>query len=130
MKTRMLFATAVLASAALATPTVAQEVVQQTPVTGITTNLDHFIGTNLFGVGHANLGVVSAADRDDSVIGVTGTYGEYALISGTLLTHDGMTLFAPTLTAGDIKVASEAQFAHPGAVLSTPNVIIIEPPQG
>jgi hypothetical protein len=131
MKTRNLIATAVLASAVLATPTLAQEVVQQTVVvTGPTTDLDQFIGRNLFGVAHANLGVVSAANPYTGVIGVTGRHGEYALISGSMLTHDGMTLYAPTLTVGDIKLASEAQWAHPGAILAAPHVIVVEPPVG
>lgn len=132
-----------LGSAAAATPSLAQEVVavatlspdqevvqQTTTIREVTTNLNRFIGKNLFGLAHANLGVVSAADRDTGVIGVTGTHGEYALISGTLLTHDGLTLFAPTLSAGDIKVASEANLAYPGAVLGAPQIMIIEPPQG
>lgn len=118
-------------SAAVATPCLAQEVVQQTTVVReVTTDLNQFIGRNLFGWGHANLGVVSAADRYAGVIGVTGRFGEFALISGTLLTHDGLTLYAPTLTAGDIKLASNAQFAGPGSVLGAPNVLIIEPPPG
>lgn len=118
-------------SAAVATPCLAQEVVQQTTVVReVTTDLNQFIGRNLFGWGHANLGVVSAADRYAGVIGVTGRFGEYALISGTLLTHDGLTLYAPTLTAGDIKLASNAQYAHAGSVLTAPQVIIVEPPPG
>lgn len=120
-----------LGSAAVATPSLAQEVVQQTTIVRtVNTDLNQFIGRNLFGVGHANLGVVSAADRYNGVIGLTGRHGEFALISGSLLTHDGVTLYAPTLTAGDIKVASNAQFAHPGTVLGAPNVLIIEPPLG
>lgn len=99
-----------IGSAAVATPCLAQEVVQQTTgVREVTTDLNQFIGRNLFGRGHANLGVVSAADRYNGVIGVTGRHGEFALISGTLLTRDGLTLYAPALTAGDIKVASNAQ---------------------
>ncbi|MDE2475847.1 MAG: hypothetical protein KGO48_12420 [Alphaproteobacteria bacterium] len=120
-----------LGSAAVAMPSLAQDVVQQTTVVReVTTDLNQFIGRNLFGWGHANLGVVSAADRHNGVIGVTGRHGEFALISGTLLTRDGVTLYAPTLTAGDIKVASEANLAHPGAVLGAPQVLIIEPPPG
>lgn len=124
-------AAVLLGSAAIATPSLAQEIVQQTTIVHqVNTNLNRFIGRNLFGWGHANLGVVSAADADSGVIGLTGRFGEYALISGTLLTHNGLTLYAPTLTAGDVKVASEAQRAHPGTVLTAPSVQIIEPPQG
>lgn len=131
MKTTMLTTTAVLASAAFATPGLAQEVVQETIVTEVTTtDLNHFIGTNLFGLANANLGVVSAADPYMGVIGVTGRHGEYALISASMLTHDGATLYAPALAAGDIKMASEAQWGRPGSVLTGPHVIVIEPPLG
>jgi hypothetical protein len=131
MKTAMLIATAVLASAPCATPSLAREVVQETIVTEVTTtNLNHFIGTNLFGLANANLGVVSAADPYMGVIGVTGRHGEYALISASMLTHDGATLYALALAAGDIKMASEAQWARPGSVLAAPHVIVIEPPAG
>jgi len=41
-----------------------------------------------------------------------------------------LTLYAPTLTAGDIKLASNMQLARPGTVLSAPNVLIIEPLPG
>ena len=124
-------ALALLGSAAVTTPCLAQEVIQQTTIVRtVTTDLNQFIGRNLFGAGRANLGVVSAADRDNGIIGVTGRFGEYALISGTLLTRDGLTLFAPALTAGDIKLASNAQLARPGSVLTAPHVLIIEPPPG
>jgi hypothetical protein len=120
-----------LGSAAITTPSLAQEVVQQTTIIGeLRSNLNRFIGRNLFGLGHANLGVVSTADSDAGVIGVVGRFGEFALISDTLLTRDGLTLYAPTLTRGDIKLASNAQYAHPGSVLTAPHVLIIEPPPG
>lgn len=124
-------ALALLGSAAVATPGMAQDVVRQTTtIHEVSTDLNQFIGRNLFGWGHANLGVVSAADRDNGVIGLTGRFGEFALISGSLLTHDGATLYAPTLTAGDIKLASNAQLARPGTILTAPSVQIIEPPPG
>lgn len=117
-----------LGSATAATPSLAQEVVQQTTIVRqVNTDLNQFIGRNLFGFAHANLGVVSSADRFNGIIGLTGRHGEFALISGTLLTNDGLTLFAPTLTAGDIRVASNAQYARPGSVLTAPSVLIIEP---
>jgi hypothetical protein len=120
-----------LGSAAVATPCLAQEIVQQTTIIRqVNTDLNQFIGRNLFGFGHANLGVVSAADRDAGVVGVTGRFGEYAVISGTLLTHDGLTLYAPTLTAGDIKLTSEMHRANPRSMLTAPHVLIIEPPPG
>lgn len=120
-----------IGSATVATPSLAQEVVQQTTIVRqVNTDLNQFIGRNLFGLGHANLGVVSSADRFNGIIGLTGRHGEFALISGTLLTNDGLTLFAPTLTAGDIRQASNAQYAHRGSVLTAPHVLIIEPPPG
>jgi hypothetical protein len=129
MKTTV-FLAAALASAAFAAPSLAQVVVQESIVTQINTDLNQFIGTNLFGLANANLGVVSAANPYTGVIGVTGRHGEYALISGSMLTHDGTTLYAPALSVGDIKIASEAQWAHPGSVLAAPHVIVIEPPAG
>jgi hypothetical protein len=125
MKKLVLVAFAAVASATFATSSVAQ------PITIVTTvysnDLNGFIGRNLFGWGKANLGVVSRVDPYSGVIGVAGRYGEYALISVSMLTNDGWTLYAPTLTAGDMKVASEANFAHRGSVLAGPHVIVVEP---
>lgn len=126
---------------ALATPALAQNVVQQVTVVQPPTeivreviikapDLNHYVGSTLFGWGEANLGVVSSANPITGVIGVTGRHGEFAMISSDMLTHDGWRLHAPTLTAGDIKVASEAQFANPAAILLAPHVIVVEPPQG
>jgi hypothetical protein len=128
MKITMLVAAAALASAALAAPVLAQPVERVTTV--YTADLNGFIGRNLFGMAHANLGVVSAADPYAGVVGITGPHGEYALISASMLVHDGVTLHAPTLSAGDIKVASEANFAHRGSVLAGPHVIVVEPSAG
>jgi hypothetical protein len=120
---------AVLASVAI-TPALAQPVAQERVVTVYTTNLNAYIGRNLFGLANANLGVVSAVDPFAGVVGVTGTHGEYALISASMLTHDGLTLDAPTLSAGDIKAASDANLSRPGSVLASPHVIVVEPTAG
>ena len=130
MKTTTLIATAVLASAALTTPTVAQELVQQTIVTEVPINLNNFVGQNVFGAAHANLGTVSRVDPYRGVIALTGRYGEYALISMSLLIPNGLSLRAPTLSQGDIKYASDANLRHPGATMTAPHIIVVEPPLG
>jgi|SRR5215469_18262640 len=120
-----------LGSAAIATSSQAQVIVHQTTIVReVIPNLNRYIGRNVFGWGHANLGVVSDANPYTGVIGLVGRHGEFALISDSLLAPDGLTLYAPTLTAGDIKVASNAQLARPGSVLTAPHVFIIEPPPG
>lgn len=119
---------AALGFAAAVAPASAQEIVERTTVIReVTTDLNHFIGQDLYGLGHADLGVVSSVNPDTGVIGVTGKHGEFALISGTMLAHDGWTLYAPGLTAGDLKEASEAQWANPAAILVHPHVIVVEP---
>jgi hypothetical protein len=122
----MLIASLLLLSSVAAVPASAIEYLQ--PVAP--QNLNAFIGRNLFGEGYANLGVVSAVDPYAGVIGLTGTHGEFALISSSMLARNGLTLRAPTLTAGDVKIASDANFAHPGAMIATPHIIIVEPPPG
>jgi hypothetical protein len=128
MKNVALVAFAALGAAAFAAPSVAQPLTTVTTV--YSTNLNGFIGRNLFGAGNANLGVVSRVDPYAGVIGLTGRYGEVAMISTSMLTHEGWTLHAPTLTVGDIKAASDAKLAHPTAILASPNVIVIERPLG
>jgi len=123
MKRTMLIASLLLLSSAAAVPASAFEGLQ--PVAP--QELNAFVGSNLFGQAHANLGVVSAVDPVAGVIGLTGRFGEYALISSSMLARNGLTLRAPELTAGDIKIASDTNLAHPGAMIATPHVIVIEP---
>jgi hypothetical protein len=47
-----------------------------------------------------------------------------------MLTHTGGVLRASELAPGDIKVASDAQFANRAAILAAPQIIVIEPPAG
>lgn len=140
MRKSVLISTLLLATA-IAAPVRAQDVVREVIVAPVPERqrtvteydrygLDRYVGRTLFGLGKANLGVVNTADPYTGIITVSGRYGEYALISASMLTHDGLTLSAPTLTAGDIKVASDANLAHPGAILSSPHVIVVEPPLG
>ena len=122
---------ALLACSAISAPALAQEVARDAVVHEVVVpNLNAFVGSTLFGFGHANLGVVTTASSARGVIGVTGRHGEFALISVFLLTHDGLKLYAPTLTTYDIKVASDANFARLGTVLAAPHVIVVEPPIG
>ena len=135
MRMSMLMRIVVFGAFTAATPVLAQELVtgtvREVTVTQIRTpDLDHFVGTTLYGAAHAPLGVVSAANRDTGVIGVTGRHGEFADIDASLLTHDGWTLHAPTLTAGDIKTASNVQLTSRESVLAAPRIIVVEPPLG
>src|SRR6266566_7855843 len=136
MQKAMLIPALLLGVGTIATPVFAQEavtevvatareIVREITVTEIRApDLNHYVGRILFGAGEANLGVVSTANPYTGVIGVTGRHGEFAMIDASVLTHDGWTLHAPTLTAGDIKVASDAQLANPAAILSAPHVIV------
>ena len=40
-------------------------------------DLNQFIGRNVFGFAHENLGVVSAANRDRGAIAIVGRHGEF-----------------------------------------------------
>lgn len=93
----------------------------------LSSDLNQFIGRNVFGLAHVNLGVVTVVNQYDGIIDVIGRHGEYARISASLLTRNGMILYAPGLTAGDIKVISHANFAHSGAFLDAPHLIITGP---
>lgn len=88
-------------------------------------DLNQFIGRNVFGFAHANLGVVSAVNRNKGMIVIIGRHGEYARVSASLLTRDGTILYASSLTAGDIKQASAISLAYSGALLTVPDDIII-----
>lgn len=127
MTMRTVLAIALLALSGTMASASAQPVIRD-PV--LNRDLNHFIGRNIFGLAHANLGVVTVADRYQGIIDVIGRHGEYARISASLLTRNGTILYAPGLTAGDIKVISNATFAHSGAFLAAPHIIIIDPPGG
>ena len=75
-------------------------------------DLNQFIGRNVFGPAQANLGVVSAIDRNNGIIVIIGRHGEHARLSVSLLTWDGTILYASSLTAGDIKQVSAITFAN------------------
>jgi hypothetical protein len=86
--------------------------------------LDRFIGQNVFGLGHVNLGVVAGVDPQAGVIVIVGRHGAVAWISTSALLRDGPNLWAPGVTAGTIKLASDANLSHPPAV--TPDIRVIE----
>jgi hypothetical protein len=64
--------------------------------------LNKFIGMNLHGRAYANLGVVSAANRNMGTIALVGRHGELATIHRSMLVRSGYQLRAPDLTYGDI----------------------------
>ena len=80
----------------------------------------------VYGSGYANLGTVTQIDAAAGVVGIAGRHGEFAIVSMSLLGREGKRLRAPTLTTGDIKLASDHQLTHPGATLVAPQVIIRE----
>ncbi|HEX5281172.1 MAG TPA: hypothetical protein VFW28_13920 [Micropepsaceae bacterium] len=90
--------------------------------------LSQFMGQNVFGLGHVNLGVVAGVNPEDGVIAIVGRHGAVAWISDSALLPDGPNLWAPGVTPGTIKLASDANLAHPPAV--TPEVRVIEPVPG
>lgn len=101
------FVPILLAVSGLAGPAVSQEITREVVVGEIALpDLNVFVGSNPLGFGHDNLGVISTADSSRGIVGVTGRHGEFSLMSASLLTHNGLTLDAPTLTRNDIKVAS------------------------
>ena len=127
MTTRMVLAFVTFAASVVLVPAESQSATRS-PV--LNQDLNQFIGRNLFGFANANLGVVSAANRNSGIVGIVGRHGEYARLSASLLARDGVVLYAPSLTAGDIKAASDANLSRPGTVLAAPHVIVIEPPAG
>jgi hypothetical protein len=68
--------------------------------------LNRFIGSNLKGTAQSNLGIVSAANRDSGTVAVVGRHGELATVHTSMLTRAGMKLQAPTVSRGDIAMAS------------------------
>ena len=90
-------------------------------------DLSEFAGLPIRGFANVDLGTVSEVDTRTGTIAIAGKYGEYALVSSSMLGRVGKTLHAPTVTVGDLKVASDANLSRPGATLVRPHVIIIEP---
>ncbi len=94
-------------------------------------DLDHFVGQNLFGIGHIRLGVVSAVDPSTGVIAVVGRHGEFARVSSSLVLRDGLNLWAPNLTLSTVRIASDTNLERPAAgTIVLPEVEVIEPPLG
>jgi hypothetical protein len=115
----------------VATPVFAQDAVREFVFAErAAPDLNHYVGSTLFGFWYANLGVVTAANAETGVIALTGRHAEFALISSSMLTDAGGVLRAPDLTPGDIKVALDAQLANRAAILAAPQIIVIEPPAG
>ena len=90
-------------------------------------DLSEFQGLPIRGFANVDLGTVSRVDTRTGTIGIAGKYGEFALLSASMLGRDGKRLHAPTVTVGDLKFASDANLARPGATLVRPKVLIIEP---
>jgi len=117
----VLIASSLLLSLAVVAPAIAREMEPLSPV-----NLNELQNRVVFGRAYANLGTVTQVDPDAGVVGIAGRHGEFAIVSMSLLGWDGMRVFAPTLTVGDIKFASDIQLAQPRATLVAPQVIIRE----
>lgn len=105
----------------LSAPTAALADISQFSAAG---ELDHFVGQNVFGLGHVNLGVVAGVDPQAGLIVIVGRHGTVAWISSSAVLRDGPNLWAPGVSTAMIKVASDANLARPHAV--TPDVRIIE----
>ena len=115
---------ALLAWAAVVAPATAQETLAPW-------QLNHFIGQNLFGLGHMNLGVIMSADPQTGVIGLAGRHGEYVLlVSSDLLLQEGLNLWTPNLTPSEIRIGSEETLAHAPRTVVVPEVRVIERPAG
>ena len=93
-------------------------------------DLDQFAGFTVIGEARVPLGVVSKIDKKAGVIGVTGRHGEFALMHISVLGRYGFDLYAPTINAGDFKMASDANLTKRGSTLIYPHIIVNEPPLG
>ena len=122
MKKTLIIASLVLLASASVVPALATQFDPVAPE-----DLNQFSGVPVLGRANANLGVVSAVDPIAGIVGIAGRHGEFAYVSTSMLGRDGARLHAPTMTTGDIKLASDANLRHPGATLVRPNVIINEP---
>ena len=96
--------------------------VAETPVSSW--ELNRFIGSNLHGKAHANLGIVSAANRNSGTIALVGRHGEVATLHNSLLVRAGMKLMAPTVSYGDIARASNSGMSR--VPLTDPRITIEE----
>jgi hypothetical protein len=90
-------------------------------------DLSEFAGLPVRGLANVDLGTVSRVDTRTGTIGIAGKYGEFALLSTSMLGRDGKRLHAPTVSVGDLKFASDANLSRPGATLVRPHVLVIEP---
>jgi len=122
MKKTLIIASFVLLSSASVLPALATQLDPVAPE-----DLSRFAGLSIRGFANANLGTVSQVDTNTGIIGIAGRYGEFAFVSTSMLARDGNRLHAPTMTVGDLKMASDANLSRPGATLVRPNVIINEP---
>lgn len=86
--------------------------------------LDQFVGQNIFGLGHVNLGVVAGVDPQAGLIVIVGRHGTVAWISTSAVLRDGPHLWAPGVSPATIKVASDANLTRPHAF--TPDIRVIE----
>jgi hypothetical protein len=113
-----------LLTAAATVPASAQDTSSLEPVEA--SQLDHYIGSTVFGEAFTPLGVVASADTNTGLIAIVGPDGELATISSSLLYTDGMDLRAPALSIGDIANASNSGESDVPFVAGT--VSVYEPP--
>ena len=82
------------------------------------------------GAAYADLGVVSQADSNLGLIGLSGKHGEFAVLHTSLLRRDGLQMFAPSLNVGHIAEISSDHWASTDlvAVAKRPTITIEEQP--
>ena len=126
MKKRTMFLSLLLLSAAVAAPASAERILK--PVAA--KDLSRFVGTTVYGRAHANIGVVSQVDRKRGLIAVAGKRGDFAVLHTSLLARDGMRMFAPQLSVGQMASISAKRASRPTlvAMAKTPSVIVEEGP--
>ena len=126
MKKSTMFLPLLLLSAAAAAPASAERVLM--PVAA--QDLNRFIGMEIHGAAHADLGVVSQADRRLGLIALAGKHGEFAVLHTSLLKRDGLQIYAPSLNVGHIAMISMDRMSRSGvvAVARTPEINIEEAP--
>ncbi len=126
MKKRTQLLSLLLLSAAVAAPASAERIMN--PVAA--QDLNRFIGSEVHGAAHADLGVVSQADSRLGLIALTGKHGEFAVLHTSLLKRDGLQMFAPGLNVGHISQISMNRLSRQNtvAVAKTPTITIEEPP--
>jgi hypothetical protein len=96
-------------------------------------DVNMFVGVEVHGAAHADLGVVTEADPNLGLVAISGKHGEFAVVHISLLRRDGMQIYAPTLNAGYIGQISDEHWAFTDMVAvakptMTPSITVTEQP--